>query len=1044
VLSRDPVLTRALLAALLALAAAGASAQTSGTLFGQVRDPGGAPVAGVAVTAHHLDSGLSRTAATDAGGTFVLAALPVGPYDVRVEAQGFRPLVQREVVLAVGESRVLRLTLQVGGASEEVTVTADLSGLQTRSGELSYLVSTEAIQTLPLNGRNYTDLAFLQPGVVAFPHRDGGSIVAHGLGASVNGQDPRANVYLLDGTLMNDFTNGPAGSAAGTALGLEMVREFRVQANSYGAEFGRNAGGQVNVITKSGTNDLHGSVFEFHRNDALDARNVFDTGDKPDFQRNQFGAVVGGPIREDRTFFFLGYEGLREDLGRTIQSVVPDEDARLGILPDPANPGSTFLVPVSPAVRPYLDEYPLPNGPNLGGGLASFSFPFEQAIDQDYFQARLDHNFGDRDQLFVRYTFDRAEQRLPTDFPQFPRTFESQNQFTTAEYRRVLSASTFGTARLGWSRTRIGQEVEANVDLPPFVPGRPSMGDIDIGGIPRFGPQSSAGVQLDQDVWSFASDVSHTRGRHLFKSGLLVERYRDREFNPTFSLGIYTFPSLQTFLRNTPQRFIGLTPEGDLFREWSFTLMGLYAQDDFRVSRDLTVTAGLRYEFTTLPEEAEGRDINLPDLSAPEVTVGPLYENPTYGNLSPRVGFAWDVGGDGRTAVRGGYGLYFNTNTQQNLIVTITNPPFTPRPVIANPAFPNPDFGKAGVLSIRPYQFDLQSPRVHVFNLSVQRELPLRTVLTVGYAGARGRHLLRNTDANTALPQELPDGTLFFPPGGPRQNAAFSAIEIKTSDGESWYDALVTELRRSSARGLAFQVSYTLARNEDTTQASTFFSDATNATVSAFPEFGRDYNRGTADFHARHNLVANLTWRLPFARESQGLARALLGDWQVAVIGQYRSGPPLTAFVQANRSRSLWSPSQGPGIGFDRPNLAPGRTPQDAVTGDPEHWFDPTAFQLPPAGTLGNAGRGVFTGPDLKVVDLALVKRVPVSRFGPAGALELRFEAFNVFNRANYGIPSLVAFAGAQPDEEPLPTFGRIRTTTTPARQVQVGLRVVF
>jgi len=1035
---------RATLAILLVLGAGAAGAQTTGTLYGQVQDVRGGALSGVVVNARHLDSGLTRGATSDHTGSFALAALPVGTYDVRVEAQGFRPVVQRGVVLAVGESPVLRLTLQVGAASEEVTVTAEMSGVQTRSGELSYLVSGGAIETLPLNGRNYTDLALLQPGVVAFPHRDGGSIVAHGLGVSVNGQDPRANVYLLDGTLMNDFTNGPAGSAAATTLGLEMVREFRVQANAYGAEFGRNAGGQINVITKSGTNDLHGSAWEFHRNDALDSRNVFDTGDKPDFRRNQFGFTVGGPFRQDRTFFFAGYEGLRERLGRTISSVVPDGNARLGILPNPAQPGSTTLVPVSPVVRPYLDAFPLPNGPNLGGGLASFSFPFDQRVDQDYFQARLDQNFGARDQVFVRYTFDRAEQRLPTDFPQFPRTFESRNQFATAEYRRVLSSATLATGRLGWSRTRIGQQVEADVDLPPFVAGRPFVGDIDIGGMPRFGPQSSAGVQLGQDVWSFAGDLSHSRGRHLLKTGLLVERYRDQEFNPTFSLGIYTFPSLATFLRNQPQRFIGLTPEGDLNREWTFTLLGLYAQDDVRVTRDLTVNAGLRYEFTTMPEEAEGRDVNLPDLLAPDVTIGPLYENPTLSNVSPRVGFAWDVGGEGRTAVRGGYGLYFNTNSQQNLIVTITNPPFTPRPVIANPAFPNPDFGRAGVLSIRPVQFDLETPRVHVWNVSVQRALPFHSVLTVGYAGARGRHLLRNTDANTARPQQLADGTLFFPPGGPRQNPRFSAIEIKTSDGESWYDALVAELRRSSRNGLAFQLSYTLARNEDTTQASTFFSDATNATVSAFPEFEPDYNRGTADFHARHNLVANLTWRLPLARQSQGLAKALLADWQLAVIGQYRSGPPLTAFVQANRSRSLWSPSQGPGIGFDRPNLVPGRTPQDAVTGDPEHWFDPTAFQLQPAGQLGNLGRGSLVGPDLKVVDLALVKRVPVSRFGPAGSVQLRVEAFNVFNRVNYGIPALVAFAGTAAEEAPLTTFGRIRTTTTPARQVQLGVRVVF
>jgi hypothetical protein len=1026
------------------LIAAALEAQTATTLVGQVRDPDGRAIAAARVTARHLESGLRREAGSDSTGGFTLAALPVGAYEVRVEAAGFRPQVRRGLVLAVGPSAELRFVLEVGAQSEEVTVTAELSGLQTRSGELGYLVSEAEIESLPLNGRNYTDLAFLQPGVVAFPHRDTGSVVAHGMGASVNGQDPRANVYLLDGTLMNDFTNGPAGSAAGTTLGLETVREFRVEANAYGAEFGRAVGGQVNVVTKSGTNEIHGSAWEFHRNDALDARNHFDAAGKPDFARNQFGATLGGPLRRDRTFFFAGYEGLREDLGRTISTVVPDANARQGLLSDPANPGGTLLVPVSPAVQPYLNAFPLPNGANLGGGLAAFSFPFAQEVSQDFFQARLDHQASASGQVFLRYTFDRADQRLPTDFPQFPRTFQSRNQFATGEYRHVFSGSSLGTLRLGWSRTRVGQVVEANVNgLDPFVPGRGIMGDIDIGGVPRFGPQTSANLILRQDVLSAAADFTHGRGRHLFKGGLLVERFRDREFNPTFSLGIFTFPSLETFLRNRPQRFIGLTPEGDLEREWTFTLLGGYVQDEVRVARNLTLTGGLRYEYATLPREAQGRDVNLRDLGAAAVAVGPLYENPGP-SLSPRAGFAWDVTGDGRTALRGGYGLYFATTSQQNLIVTITNPPFTPRPVIANPTFPTPDFGRAGALSIRPLQFDLDTPRVHVWNVNVQRELPLGALLTVGYAGARGRHLLRNTDANTTVPVAQADGSFLFPAGAPRPNRNFSAIELKTSDGRSWYNALIVELRRRSARGFSFQASYTLAANEDTTQASTFFSDANNGTVSYFPELDEGYNRGRADFSARHNLVANVTWPLPFFRESKGLAGTLLGNWRLAVIGQYRSGPPLTAFVQANRSRSQWSPSQAPGIGFDRPDLAPGRTPASAVTGDPEAWFDPSAFVLQPAGRLGNLERGVLTGPDLMVVDAALVKRVPFTRLGPLGAVELRVEAFNLFNRVNYGIPSLIAFSGQRDGEAPLPTFGRIRSTTTPARQVQVGLRVAF
>jgi hypothetical protein len=1024
----------------LGLAAPALAQPTTSIITGRVLVPSRAALAGAKVTARHLDSGLARSATTDAQGRFLLPAMPVGAYEIRAEHDGFRPLVRRGVRLVLGEPAVVDLALEAGAATEEVTVTAAAAPVQASSGELSYLVGEAAIRDLPLNGRNYTDLALLQPGVLAYPHRDGGSVVAHGLGMSLNGQDPRSNVYLLDGTLLNDFTNGPAGSAAGTALGTETVREFRVETNAYGAEYGRNSGGQITVVTKSGTNHLRGSGYLFHRNDALDARNFFDPPEKPKFRRNQFGATVGGPLRKDRTFFFAGYEGLRESLGRTVSTFVPDLLARQGILPG-------GVVPVSPAVRPYLDAFPLPNGPRVGGGLASYTFPFDQRLEQDFFQVRLDQNVGSQDQLFVRYTFDDAGQRLPTDFPQFPRTFLSRNQFLTAEYRHAVSVRSLHTFRFGFSRTRIGQEVEASTDPPlaPFVPSRGLVGDIDIGGIPRFGPQSSVDVSLRQKVYSFGYGFLHSRGRHFWKAGALVERYVEDMYNPTFSLGIYAFANLEAFLRNRPVRFLGLTPEGDLERNWRFTLFGFYVQDDVRLLPRLTLNLGLRYEFATLPVDAKGRDSALVGLGDPAPTVGQLYQNPTYGNLSPRFGFAWDLTGDGRTALRGGYGLYFNTNNQQNLIVTVTNPPATPRVVIANPTFPNPNFAVGASNSIRPIQWDLDSPRVHVYNVGLQRQLFANLLVSVGYAGSRGLHLLRNSDVNVPLPQQLPDGTLFYPPIAARPNPAWTTIEQKTSDGDSWYNALVVELRYRARAGLSFQSSYTFSRNIDTTQASTFFSDATNGTTSAFPEpYGIDYNRGLADYHAAHNWVANLTWDLPFAKRATGLAAALARDWQVSVISQMRSGPPLTLFVQNNRSRSRWSPSLAPGLGLDRPSLAPGRTPESAVLGRPDQWFDPTAFVLQPAGTLGNLGRGALIGPDLRVVDVALVKRVPWSRLGREGRVELRIEAFNVLNRANFGIPSLQAFAGAADGEQPLATLGRIRSTVSSARQVQLGLRVVF
>ena len=1046
-MSRRMISLGCTLAFLLSLASS-LSAQTTSTITGEIKDTNSALLVGVQITATALETGVTRITSSGAEGRFVFPALPVGTYELRAEHNGFEPLIPQSVRLTVNETVHISLVLKIAGFTATVTVDSGESLVNTEGAELSYLVNERLFRDLPLNGRNYTDLALLQPGVIAYAHRDGGSVVAHGLATSINGQDPRSNVYLLDGTPQNDFTNGPAGSAAGTALGVETIREFRVEANSYGAEFGRNFGGQINAVSKSGTNLIHGSAYEFHRNDNLDARNFFDGSPKPEFKRNQFGGSFGGPVKRDRTFFFFGYESLRENLGQTIRTVVPDVNARNGILPTGGN------VAVNSDVRPYLDEFPLPNGANLGGGLAEYNFGFNRQITQHFLQGRIDHNWNNQNQFFARYTFDDADQHLPTDFPQFPRAFRSRNQFFTAENRFIQSSATIHTFRLGFSRTSIGQQVEANTTHPlqPFVSGRELVGNIDIGGVPRFGPQTSVSVRLTQNVFGFEHGLVHTRGRHIIKAGGVVERYQDNMVNPTFSLGIWTFANLRNFLTNNPQSFLGLTPTGALDRYWRFTFFAGYLQDKFKVHPRLAINAGLRYETATLPVDIYGRDSALPSLADKSPTVGPLYKNPTRLNLSPRVGLAWDVFGNGKTSLRAGYGLYFNTNNQQNLIVTVTNPPATPRIAIGftptspcRPAFPVAPLSCAFANSIRPVQFDLDNPYVNVYSLSVQRELPWETVATLAYAGSRGVHLLRSNDVNIAVPTIRSDGTPFFPPGAPRQNPAFSTIELKSSDGNSWYNAMIFDVRKRWSRNFTLQSSYTFSRNIDTTQASTFFSDATNGTTSAFPEFANlNYNKGLADYHAKHNWVVNFTWDVPFARDQTGIAKHLLDGWQLAGINTARSGNPLTVFVQANRSRSLWQPSLGPGIGRDRASINSGFTYESAVLGGPDHYFDPAAFRLPPAGTLGNTGRGAFIGPNYRSFDLAASKNMRLTRLGESGSLQVRVEAFNLFNRTNFAPPALTAFAGAADGEAPLSTFGRIRSTVGSSRQIQLGLRLAF
>ena len=548
-------------------------------------------------------------------------------------------------------------------------------------------------------------------------------------------------------------------------------------------------------------------------------------------------------------------------------------------------------------------------------------------------------------------------------------------------------------------------------------------------------------LRLAQNVYSGQYDITHSRGRHLLKAGVLAERYRDFMTNPTFSLGIYTFANIRAFLTNAPLRFVGLGPEGDIDRDWPWTLYGIYAQDHVQVTHRLTVNGGLRYEYGTMPVDGHGRDSSLVTLSDAAPAVGRLFDKPGRGNLSPRAGAAWDVLGDGSTSVRGGWGLYFNTANQQNLIVTVTNPPATPRFVIAAPTFPDPAFGRGVGNTIRPMSWDIEYPRLHVWNVTVERTLPSEVIATVGYAGSRGTHLFRNTDANIPTPVPGADGRLFFAAGLPRPNRNFGTIELKSSDGDSWYRALIVELRRGWHNGLSLQSSYTWSRSEDTTQASTFFSDSTNGTTVAFPEFDPGYNKGPSDWDTPHNWVVNAIWDVPSTRASHRAVQALLNGWQLTGIGTMRSGQPLTVFIQNNWSRSQWSPSISPTSGLDRPDLAPNRSVGDAVLGRPDQWFDPSAFVLQPQGTMGNSPRGAFRGPNLRTVDVSALKRVELHG---RSRLDVRIEIFNIFNRANFANPTLIAFAGASATEAPLATFGRIRSTVTSARQVQLGVRWAF
>ena len=1025
-----------------------ASAQTAATLTGTIADASGGALPGVQLSLRNAGTGLIRTATSGTDGRFVFAGIPAGTYELRAELSGFRTVVRQGLAVSVAQSLSVPLVMEVGGLEQTVTVSGGAAAVNTDTSELSFLVGEQAIETLPLNGRNFTDLALLQPGVLPYPSRDGGSVVAHGLGMSVNGQDYRSNVYLLDGTLLNDFTNGPAGSAAGTALGMEAVREFRVQSNAYSAEFGRNYGGQINVLTKSGTNTLRGSAFEFHRNDALDAPNYFDVAGKPDFSRNQYGASLGGPLQQNRLFYFAAYEGLRERLGKTISSFVPDADARRGILPDGP-------VSISDVIRPYLAAIPEPTGAAIGSGLAPHAFGFQQKLDQTFLQGRADYQAGAAHQFFVRHTYDDGEQRLPTDYPAFPRSFISSNQFFTAEYRNVHSQRTLQTARFGYSRTRIGQNVEANLasPLPPFVAGRGLVGDIDIGGMQRFGPQTSANLRLAQNVYSGQYDVTHTRGRHLFKAGGLVERYRDFMTNPTFSLGIYAFANLRAFLENRPLRFVGLPPEGDIDRDWPWTMVGVYAQDTISLSRRLTLNAGLRYELQTPLADNNKILTNLDFINGkPFAYVGGQNGYPQglafadKNNLAPRVGLAW-APGEGRTVARAGYGLFYSYSDMNLWCNQVHNVPLVfPEIRVSNALTPtvqgfgfNPPMLGQTLVAFTALDPRAKTPLMQQASASFERQLRDNLMVQFGYLGAWGRNFDRSRLVNNAQPApggvqpRRPFQTISFvpntelPPDTPILSTTFPVgpINLLENTGKSEYNSAWALFKRTFSGGLSFLSSYTVAYSYN--DAPAFRSPSMESEVPQ-DSFHPEKEWGPNGCDVRHRFVSSVLYHVPYRASTSSIARAIFGDWQIAFIYQAQSGFPFTIGVFGDTANAGTLLNVNP----IRADVVPGVDPNlPSGERNPDHWFNTAAFATPAAFAFGTATRNSMVGPALAKADLAFERRFDVH----ASRLDFRVEIFNVFNRENYMAPE--RFVNT-------PQFGTITMASTPARQVQFAARVNF
>jgi len=1046
---------------------------TTGTISGSVQDASGAALAGAELAIRNVETGTARVITSDPGGRYTAPDLPVGNYEIQAQHPGFQTEVRSGITLTVGRGATVNLTLAVGQISEKVTVTGEAPLVETNNASISYLVDEKKIGDLPLNGRNYTQLATLQPGVIPII----GSLTrtdisaGHGIKMSIGGAQSNQNSFLLDGQDVSDYAGQTPGSAAGTSLGIDAVREFTITANNYSTEYGLVAGGVMNVVTKSGVNMFHGSAFEYLRNSAFDAKNYFDPASNPipPFKRNQFGGIVGGAIKKDKVFFLGTYEGLRERLGLTYVSPVPNARAHQGYLP--VN-GVEKFIGVHPGVQAMMNLYPLPNARDNGDGTGQFINNPTQPAREDYTMGRIDTQLSNKDSLYGRYVFDQADVTRPGFLGIYGTTKHGRNQFFQLSSTHVASGSLINEARVGPSRTfgYFGPlylkdvpvsklNVIAGVNLA-------SIWDITSPSI-----LTSDGVFIEtprrftNTVYEFADNVSYYKGRHTFKFGGILKDYYSNPQNNRNFMGTITFGSVQQFMEGNPSMIQGQRIDSQLsYQQW---LMGWFVQYGLKVSARLTVTMGIRHEFTTAPSERYDRAHSMQTFydSGPDLT-RPLF-TPPKDNFAPRVGLAWDVSGNGRTSVRAGAGVF-----QEQLVPVVLRYTYARMPNLTQDfTLTNPG---VGVLRVDPtklppgsgsglfYQPNPKLPTRYQWSLDVEHEIVRRTTLSVAYVGSRSNHLQynpNNTDLYppTCWPNHCTDNASFFfpdinPQTAPRINPNFASIQQHIWGGMAYYHSLQANLTRRFSEGLQYQGSYTFSRNIDTA-ASTFGTVIALNSGNIPNPYNMRAERGLTGIDPRHQFSSNLTYDIPLAAKSSGLVKGVLGGWQANLILTARGGLPfdiLSGYTSRGLGRSRSGSGNPPG---DRPDVAPGfnNNPTEGITagcqgvrpgqplGTPTLYYDPCAFVLPAAGTFGNLGKNTLIGPRLFNLDFGMKKQFDITE---RTNLQFRAELFNILNHPNFGNMITTIFAGGSGARNG--SAGQILNTATDSRQVQFALRLSF
>jgi outer membrane receptor protein involved in Fe transport len=1083
-------------------------AQVAGaTLTGTVKDASGGIIPNAQVAIRDLATAVTRTVSAGGAGLYAAPNLLPGIYEVRVTAAGFSTAVQKGVTLTVGAQQVLDFTMQVGQMTQTVEVTTEAPTVELTSSTLSAQVNAATVRELPLNGRSWTDLANLQPGVAGIETQpsfaQGADRGNRGFGAQVtiSGGRPQQNNYRMDGISVNDYSNGPPGSVMGGTLGVDAIQEFSVLTSNFSAEYGKSSGGVVNGISRSGTNSFHGSAYEFLRNSALDARNFFDGPTIPPFKRNQFGASAGGPIRKDRTFVFGDYEGIRQAKGITNFNTVPSLAARTGIItfPGATKDPSIFpsdcvatgvtdqcKVPIDPSAQKYLGLYPLPtDAPQAGTpDIAISRFAGQQVINENFFTVRVDHKLSEKDNLFGTYLYDKTPYTSPDLFDNIQLESLTKRQFFVLEETHIFSSNMTNSIRLGVNREYANNDQSVKA-LNPL------SGDPNLGAVP--GKDASLVVvgggltDLDGGLGSLATylfrwtsmqaydDAFLTKGLHSLKFGVGFERMQ-LNMKVLTGPGTFTFPDFYSFLTNRASKFSSSLrdPGGRGIRE---SLVAFYLQDDWRWHPNLTLNLGLRYEMTTVPTEETGSLSTLINITDATPHLGnPYFLNPTRRNFEPRIGFSWDPFRNGKTAVRGGFGVF-----------DVLPLPYVFETIIDNAA-PYAQSGSAKDTKKKPtlldgkfyagaYALALNNPSalqqtyiehqphrnyVMQWNLNVQRELTSNLTALVGYVGSRGVHQpFRADDVNVVLPTPSDAGYVWPVGGGNTINPNGTVRGVMWSGGSN-YHALQVGITKAMSRGLRVQGSYTFAKSIDTSSA-TLVGDAFGNSVPSLNWFDLKLGRGLSDFDIRRVLVINTTWQVPTLKSASGPLAWAANGWELGVIYKANDGVPFTPTFGTNGDPL--------GLGSNDPYDYPNRlTIPGCATltnpGNPNNYIKTQCFAVPTApsdafynancdqtqGTSpqcfnlrGNAGRNILIGPGVSNLDFSLIKNTYFKKISETFNAQFRAELFNILNRANFSPPpfpnntDIFTSSGAAN-----PSVGKLISTTTTAREIQFALKFTW